>query len=102
MTTIAALQCVENGLLKLDDPELLSDLLPEYASPKILVGFGTDGAPQLVPADKKKWTIRALLTHTSGLGYDFLSPNLQRWKSWAANTTAGGDSVSVKKKSRTA
>ena len=46
LTTISALQCVERGLITLDDDT--SDLLPELASQKILTGFDDGGEPILV------------------------------------------------------
>lgn len=91
MTTIAALQCVEKGLLQLDDQDQTAKVLPEYGAPNILSGFTADGTPQLVPS-QNMITLRTLLTHTSGLGYDFLSPDLKRWKDW--DNQAKGSSVS--------
>lgn len=40
-TTVAAMQCVEQGLLKLDDA--VYDFLPELKVLKILTGFEEDG-----------------------------------------------------------
>lgn len=45
MTTIAALQVVERGLVKLDDD--LASHLPELAAVPILTGFDSDGKPTL-------------------------------------------------------
>lgn len=82
MTTIAALQCIERGLLNLDDGAALAKILPEYGAPEVLSGFEEDGSPRLAPA-KNKITMRAMLTHTSGMGYEFLSPKLQKWKEFS-------------------
>ena len=60
ITSIAALQLVEKGILGLDDD--LSELMPEMADIPIL----SNG--ELV-APKNKITLRHLLTHTSGFGY---------------------------------
>ncbi|HCW09147.1 MAG TPA: hypothetical protein DGG95_17460 [Cytophagales bacterium] len=60
VTSVAAMQLVEQGKIKLDDD--LSVLLPEMAKIPIL----KDG--QLITA-KKLITLRHLLTHTSGFGY---------------------------------
>lgn len=51
-TSIAALQCVERGLVSLDED--ISRILPEWRAPDILVGFdkGTE-APILKKATKK-------------------------------------------------
>lgn len=64
ITTIAALQLVEQGKLHLDVPA--ADVLPELGKLQIL----ENGA--LRPA-KKQVTLRQLLTHTSGFSYDFAS-----------------------------
>lgn len=83
MTSVAAMQCVERGLLSLDDANQVSLILPEYASADILSGFDeSTGAPQLKKASKKI-TLRHLLSHSSGLGYDFISPVLLKWKEWS-------------------
>ncbi|GKZ34819.1 hypothetical protein AbraIFM66950_005175 [Aspergillus brasiliensis] len=79
ITTVAALQCVEKGLLQLDAP--IDTVLPEWKAPQILTGFKDSGEPQLKPATKMI-TLRQLLTHSSGMGYDFLSSKLARWRQW--------------------
>ncbi|RII11459.1 hypothetical protein CUC08_Gglean005456 [Alternaria sp. MG1] len=78
VTTVAALQCVERGLFSLDEPADVDRLLPEWKKPMILTGWA-DNEPVLQPA-KESITLRRLLTHTSGIGYDFLSPDLMRWR----------------------
>lgn len=45
LTTIMALQCVEQGLVDLD--ENLSRLLPELSNKQVLTGFNNTGAPIL-------------------------------------------------------
>lgn len=76
IASVAALQLVEKGLLGLDDP--LNELMPEMASIPILTEKG-----ELVKS-KKAITLRHLLTHTSGFGYDFTSSRLNKFKpeSW--------------------
>jgi methyl acetate hydrolase len=76
ITSAAALQLVERGVLDLDAP--VGDLIPTLASLKVLDGFDAAGAPRTRPA-RKPITLRALLTHTSGLAYDFFSPDLSRY-----------------------
>ncbi len=46
LTTISVLQCVERGLITLDEDT--SALLPELACQKILTGFDEAGEPVLV------------------------------------------------------
>ena len=69
------MQCVERGLLSLDSD--ISDVLPEWKSPDILLEW-RDGKPSLVKA-KNKITLRLLLTHSSGMGYEFLNGKLMEW-----------------------
>ena len=60
VTSIAAMQCVENGLIGLDSD--LSGIMPEMTDIPIL----SDG--NLIEP-KNNITLRHLLTHTSGFGY---------------------------------
>lgn len=70
IVSVAAMQLVERGLLELDAP--IGSLLPDLADPMVIAGFDDDGGVQLRKA-KRPVTLRHLLTHTSGLGYDFVS-----------------------------
>ena len=75
VTSIAALQLVERGLLALDTP--IDDVLPDLAGYRVLAGIDADGAAVLrVPA--RPVTLRHLLTHTAGFGYDMMNPELLR------------------------
>lgn len=66
VTTVAAMQLVEQGKLQLDAPA--SRYLPELANPKILTGYTPANKPILTPA-QTPITLRHLLSHSSGLGY---------------------------------
>ncbi|KAI4675092.1 uncharacterized protein J4E88_007996 [Alternaria novae-zelandiae] len=77
-TAIAALQCVERGLFSLDEPTDTDRLLPEWKNSVVLTGWNAD-EPILQPA-KERLTLRRLLTHTSGVGYDFLAADLVKWR----------------------
>lgn len=80
VTSLAALQLVEQGKIAIDDPSVIEKHLPELWEQKILTGFDDDGKPQLVDR-KNPITLRHLLTHTSGLGYAFLRPDtLERYE----------------------
>ena len=76
VTSVAALQLVERGLVGLDEP--VGNLLPMLADPEVLIGFDPMGTPVTRPA-RLKITLRHLLTHTSGLAYDFTSVDLNRY-----------------------
>ncbi len=64
IVSVHCLQLIEQGLLQLDDP--VSRWIPAFGSQQVL---GTDGSLQ--PCQRPV-TIEDLLTHRSGLSYDFL------------------------------
>jgi methyl acetate hydrolase len=76
LTSIAALQLVETGKLRLDDPAAKVD--PTLASPQVLLGFDAGGVPLFRPA-QKPITLRNLLSHTSGFSYQLWDPNVVRY-----------------------
>jgi len=80
LTTVAALQLVEQGKLKLDEPA--GNIDPTLASVQVLSGFDAKGVPQLRPA-QKPITLRSLLTHTSGFSYLLWDPNVGRYLKFA-------------------
>lgn len=77
MTTIAAMQCVEKGLLNLDTDVV--GILPELKGREILKGFDEAGKPILIP-NTKAITLRHLLTHQSGFSYDVFNPLLMKYQ----------------------
>ncbi|KIV85288.1 hypothetical protein PV11_00996 [Exophiala sideris] len=83
MTTIAALQCVDKGLLTLDGD--VSSILPEFRHPNILIDFDSKTGEPAFKKASNKVTLRQLLTHSSGMGYAFISPKLVRWRKWVEN-----------------
>jgi len=68
ITSVAALQLVEQGLIGLDEP--VGRYLPEIDQIPILRSNG-----HLVEA-RRPITLRHLLTHTSGFGYSFMNERL--------------------------
>ncbi|CAG8903624.1 unnamed protein product [Penicillium salamii] len=89
ITTIAALQCVEEGLLTLNDD--LSTLAPEL-SKQVLASF-KDGAPQL-ETPSHPITLKMLLTHSAGTTYHFMDPLIGKWREQFTNETSTQQSVS--------
>jgi methyl acetate hydrolase len=72
ITSVAALQLVEKGLIELDDP--LNKLMPEMVSIPILNDEGN-----LIESNQII-TLRQLLTHTSGFGNIYFSSKLYNFK----------------------
>jgi methyl acetate hydrolase len=78
VTSVAAMQLVEQGKLKLDEPA--STYIPELGSLQVLHGFDpSSGKPILKPATKPV-TLRRLLTHTSGFAYDTWDADMLRYE----------------------
>jgi len=76
ITTTAALQLVERGMLKLDEP--VSKHLPELGRLDVLQGFDKSGKPVLRPASRPVM-LKHLLTHTSGFAYDTWDENMLKY-----------------------
>ncbi|KAK5054652.1 hypothetical protein LTR84_001543 [Exophiala bonariae] len=77
ITTIAALQCIEDGILTLDGD--ISLIAPDLASRQVITGFSEDGETPLLEPSTRPITLEMLLTHSSGLAYEFLNPDLMKW-----------------------
>jgi CubicO group peptidase (beta-lactamase class C family) len=76
LVSAGAMQLVEQERLDLDAD--VGALLPELANPQVLTGFDASGQPQLRPA-ARAITLRHLLTHTAGLGYFFIHPEVLQY-----------------------
>jgi CubicO group peptidase (beta-lactamase class C family) len=76
ITTVAALQLVEQGKVDLAEP--IAGRLPQLANLDVLEGFDAAGKPSVRPA-RTPITLRHLLTHTSGLCYDIWDGNMFRY-----------------------
>ena len=76
ITATAAMQLVEQGKLDLDSP--VSKWLPIAAEVQVLEGFDENGEPILREPDRE-FTLRDLMTHTSGHAYTLWSEDLKRY-----------------------
>jgi methyl acetate hydrolase len=70
VTSVAVMQLVEAGKVKLDEPA--ATYLPELGTVQVLEGG-------VLRAPKTPITVRQLLTHTSGFGYEFLNGDLHEY-----------------------
>jgi len=77
VTGAAAMQQVEQGKLGLDTPA--KAVVPGLSEPMVLEGFDAAGKPKTRKA-KRDITLRHLLTHTAGFGYDIWSPELGKYQ----------------------
>ncbi|WP_428120628.1 serine hydrolase domain-containing protein [Candidatus Poriferisodalis sp.] len=77
LTGTAAMQLVEQGKLSLDGPA--AETLPLLDELDVLTGFDGDGNP-VTRARNGDITLRQLLTHTAGMGYDIWSAELGQYQ----------------------
>src|SRR5947209_16824029 len=87
ITTVAALQLVEQGKLRLEEP--VSKYLPKHEKLEVLEGFDGSGKPILRPA-RTPITLKHLLTHTSGICYDIWDADAFRYTSLMNGHAATG------------
>ena len=73
ITSIAVLKLWEKGKIYLDDP--IEKYIPEFKGVEIFESFNEKDSSYTSKQTKKKITVRQLLTHTSGIGYDFIDGN---------------------------
>jgi CubicO group peptidase (beta-lactamase class C family) len=76
ITGAAAMQLVERGKLKLDAPA--KAVVPQLGEVGVLEGFDAAGKPRM-RKPKRDITLRHLLTHTAGFGYDIWSPEVGKY-----------------------
>jgi CubicO group peptidase (beta-lactamase class C family) len=76
VTSIAIMMLVDEGKLKIDDD--VAKYLPKWKDPLVISKFNEADASYETRPAKRPITIRHLLTHTSGIGYGFSSPTLNK------------------------
>jgi len=90
ITSVAVMQLVEQGKVKLGSP--VGDYLPHMKEAEVLEGFDADNNPILRPA-KTAVTVHQLLTHTSGFVYEIWNENAARYAS--SGHAEGGNFLEV-------
>lgn len=76
VTSVAAMQLVEQGKLALEDPVPAID--ERLSAPQVLTGFDRAGQPLLRPA-RRPISLKHLLTHTAGFSYPMWNPDVGRY-----------------------
>jgi methyl acetate hydrolase len=79
ITTVAALQLVEQGKVKLDEP--VSQHLPQLDKLEVLEGFDSDTGKAMLRPARTPVTLKHLLTHTSGMCYDIWDRDMFQYTS---------------------
>ena len=70
ITSIGVLKLWEQGKIGLDDP--IDKYIPKFENIQVLESWNSEDTTFTVKISTKKITVRQLLTHTSGIGYDFI------------------------------
>ena len=73
ITSFGVVKLWEKGLIDFDDP--IKKYIPEFEYVEILDSFNESDSSYTTIKRTKDITIRQLLTHTSGIGYDFIDGN---------------------------
>jgi CubicO group peptidase (beta-lactamase class C family) len=83
LTSIAAMQIVEKGLISLETDVTL--LIPDLAKQPILRGFEKDSGKPITSPRKNPIKFVHLLTHSAGTSYDTMQPELKRYRDYTGH-----------------
>jgi CubicO group peptidase (beta-lactamase class C family) len=86
ITSVAVLQLVESGRVKLDEPA--AAYLPELSQVQVLEEFDPKTGKAKLRPPKTPPTVRQLLSHTSGFAYEFFDPKLHAYVATGAVPSA--------------
>ncbi len=75
ITSVATLMLAEEGAFGLDDP--VSMYLPDLAGRDVVTEIDAEAGVYRTEPARSEITVRQLLTHTSGLAYNFANPTMQ-------------------------
>lgn len=75
VTSVAALILAEEGAFGLDDA--VSTYLPDLANRDVVTEIDAEAGVYRTEPARSEMTVRQLLTHTSGLAYNFANPTMQ-------------------------
>ncbi len=91
ITSVAVMQLVESGRVKLDEPA--ATYLPELSQVQVLEEFDATTGKAKLRSPNAPPTVRQLLSHTSGFAYEFFDPQLHAYVATGAVPSArqGGD-----------
>jgi len=91
VTSAALMQLVEQRRVALDDPA--DKYLPGFRHLQVVDSFSSATGAYTVRPARRPPTVRELLTHTSGLAYNFVSPTVRDFKPRDGDTFEAGPLV---------
>ncbi len=74
LVSVAAMQLVENGVIGLDDP--VGKYILSFNETRVLTSFNAVDTTWTSAVSNRTPTIRQLLTHTAGIPYGFINPQV--------------------------